>query len=360
MAGAGWTTFDALQGGCKDSKNGIDCNNYEKKKDVYMSGGPVAGGLSDGNYFFAVLVPGYQNGGFLEGADGNLSDETKGKTKGDGKKCGDNISMRTFTVANHEITVYAGDHKTGTSPNGKFIIQLMPYCNTSNNGGVYILAICQVGATSPSQCKYDAFRVRKDKPHDPPTLFPVISGLKYYDANVNGQYDAGEVGLAAWPINVSSVVTDTVFTAVDGTFSVELVEGAYSVAEVQAGYPWIQTGNTVNQTVVTGGATASLNPNMSYAVGVVDNSTVSGLNFGNVCLGLNGGGHTMGFWSNVNGQALFDGGDLALLVNLNLRNDNGTHFDPATYGEYRTWLLAATPPTWPTCSRPSSRPWPST
>jgi hypothetical protein len=64
-----------------------------------------------------------------------------------------------------------------------------------------------------------------------------------------------------------------------------------------------------------------------------------------VCLG-GGGGHTLGFWSNKNGQATMnDGGttdpELALLSSLNLRNANGTNFDPANYAAFRTWILSA-------------------
>lgn len=341
VAGAGWTTFDAKQGGCNDGPNGINCNNYNSKGDVYMSGGPVKNGLSDGTYYFAVLVPGYQNGGFLEGADGNLSDTYKGKTKGDRAQCGDDISERIFQVQSHAIVSYTGSHKVGTTLNGKTIIQLMPYCNTSNNGGVYILAICPVGATSPSECKYDAFRISKCKKNCESKVpnFPMLTGMKYYDANANGQYDQGEAGIGGWSINVTDVITTVVLTESDGTFAVEVVGGSYLVEEQQRPMPWMQTGNVVDQTTTSGGATVSLDK-MTYLADVVDNSSVSGLYFGNVCLGA-GDGHTPGFWSNQNGQALFSSDDLALMVSLNLRNDSGQHFDPATYTEFRTWLLGS-------------------
>jgi len=339
VAGAGWTTFDVKQGGCNDGPNGIDCNNYESKNDVYMNGGPVSHSVSDGWYYFAVLVPGYQNGGFLEGADGNLSDETKGKTRGDHFRCGDSITERTFQVENAEIVNYAGSHKTGTSPNGKFIIQLMPYCDTSNNGGVYILAVCVVGAAKSSECKFDAFRVAKVKGKKVPPEFPQISGRKYYDANGNGQYDVGEVGLV-WPLTLSGVVDETIYTGSDGTFSLEVIEGTYSLYEQNPVFPWIQTGNVVDQTVVSGDASVVLE-DKRYSLNVSDDSSVSGLNFGNVCVGA-GGGHTPGFWSNQNGQALFGADDLAMLVGLNLRNADGSHFDPASYEEFREWLLGST------------------
>ena len=61
--------------------------------------------------------------------------------------------------------------------------------------------------------------------------------------------------------------------------------------------------------------------------------------FGNYCT-VPSNGRTLGFWSNRNGQSLIDGGDLALLVSLHLRNADGSGFDPATKTQLRTWLLA--------------------
>ena len=64
----------------------------------------------------------------------------------------------------------------------------------------------------------------------------------------------------------------------------------------------------------------------------------TGNNFGNVCLGP-GGGHTLGFWSNKNGQRMIDSGDLSALSALNLRNPSGGAFDPTSASQLRTWLL---------------------
>lgn len=147
--GAAYTTLDATALGCLDNPTGVVCNHYTAKDKVYVSGGPVAGGLSNGSYYFAVLVPGSQNGGFVDGADGNLSSPFDASTS------------RTFTVADGQISAYGGTHATGTSLNGKLIIELFPYADTTNPGGVYILAVCQVGATSPRQCKFDAFKVEQ-------------------------------------------------------------------------------------------------------------------------------------------------------------------------------------------------------
>ena len=44
---------------CKNSQ--VNCNIYGIKPDVWLNGGPAANGLGpDGEYFFAVLVPGGQ------------------------------------------------------------------------------------------------------------------------------------------------------------------------------------------------------------------------------------------------------------------------------------------------------------
>jgi hypothetical protein len=53
------------------------------------------------------------------------------------------------------------------------------------------------------------------------------------------------------------------------------------------------------------------------------------------------GGKTLGFWSNKNGQSYIGSGDLLMLRNLNLRNKNGSAFDPANYNALKTWLLKA-------------------
>ena len=45
-----------------------------------------------------------------------------------------------------------------------------------------------------------------------------------------------------------------------------------------------------------------------------------------------------GFWGNKNGQALFGADDLASMVSLNLRNANGTIFDPSSYSVFNSWL----------------------
>ena len=355
-AGAVYTTFDDTQGGCLDSSNGVNCNHYESKADVYMSGGPTRGGfnLSDGEYFFAIVTPGEQNGGFLDGARGNLSDATMGGTDGD-MGIGDDVSQRTFTVSGNEIVNYEGSHFLGTSPGeaGRTIIQLgrvldeastdpldATFDDTDNPGGVYILVVCETGATTPAGCKYDAFKVEEEPELPTPGL---VEGGKYYDANTNGQLDAGEVGIANWPIAWTDGAFGTLYTGEDGTFSLAFTEDTYTFSEDQAGWPWMQTGNLTDQTSTLGGSSASLDQDMIYTVTVVDDSTTSGIYFGNICVGP-GGGHTLGFWSNKNGAAVLsvDAGWMSALSALNLRKADGSSYDPSTYSTFRSWLLNAT------------------
>lgn len=152
LAGATFTTFDANAGGCLDSPNGINCNHYTSKRRVYLSGGPTNGSLDDGLYFFAILSPGNPAAALSDSAPGNLSGAA-----------GSPMSQRMFRISNGDIVPgsQAAGRGTGTTLNGRFIIQAIPFADTPNPGGVYILAVCTKGATGPRDCKYDAFKVEE-------------------------------------------------------------------------------------------------------------------------------------------------------------------------------------------------------
>ncbi len=342
VSGATYTTFDAAIGGCRDSKNGVNCNNYESKPAVYMSGGPSAAGLSDGEYFFAVLTPGTQRFAMPDGSHGNLSDTTASRTQGDSGG-GDLVANRTFRVEGHEIVSYSGGHALGTSPNGRKIIALAPFDDTDNPGGVYILAVCASGATSPSECKYDAFRLNvsadpQTGTAEPSQALPVIRGMKYYDRNANGRYDAGEVGIGRWPIVFRDGVSDTLFTEQDGRFEAEVTPDTYFVAENTGEHPWLQTGNIVDQTSASDTAAATLN-DKTYTLTVSDGGRIDNVYFGNLCLGA-GGGRTLGFWIRERADCVSEA-DLRQLTGLALRDAAGRDFDPCSYDELREWLVSA-------------------
>lgn len=155
VSGAGYTTVDETvdgSGHCKNGNPNVNCNSYDGKRYVWLNGGPTANHLGpDGQYFFAVLVPGRQpdpnDSSPVSASDKNLSDDY------------DTYANRTFTVTNGEVGSYLGTHDYDPLEQK---IRLLPYSNTSNPGGVYILAICSLEdgyPVDPRSCKYDAFKV---------------------------------------------------------------------------------------------------------------------------------------------------------------------------------------------------------
>jgi len=142
---------------CLNGNPGVNCNIYTDKQFVWMNGGPVAAGLGDGTYFFAVLEPGGQGGG-------SSGDPNDGTAKNLSSPF-DPYTNRTFSVSGG-VVAYGGTHDQDGS-----LIRLMPYADTGNPGGVYIMAICSLAnapeaaianlpGVDPSDCKYDAFKIQ--------------------------------------------------------------------------------------------------------------------------------------------------------------------------------------------------------
>ena len=154
LAKAAFTTFIDAEQCLHGSGNGINCNHYASKPGVYMNGGPVGNVLPDGEYYFTVLVPGSQNGGYVDDAPGNLS------TPDGGDK-----DARKFSMVNGEVVNEGTHFSDDGTPNGKHAIQLWPFDDTTNNGGVYILAVCKWFEDrwpTPRECKYDMFKVDEE------------------------------------------------------------------------------------------------------------------------------------------------------------------------------------------------------
>lgn len=312
----------------------VNQNLYDKKTDVYLNGGPKPGhcdnlsaGLPEGDYYFQVTDP---------------SGQTLLST--------DDISCRMFHVdKSGKISNYVSgggsctDHDTGgPTPCEGITVQLYPYSDTPNPGGVYKVWVTPVGKYDPSAgsfgfieawSKTDVFKVKESV--KPPQEVATITGYKFYDTNTNGVKDPGEPGIANWLINLyqgaspGDIPFDFDYTDATGLYVFEVAagSGAYTVCEVIPPPPpvgtatWIPTTPTCVQ--VTAGTGA-----------------IQGPNFGNVCLGP-GGGLTLGFWSNKNGQKLITSSDLLALKNLCLRNASGQDFDPGNALNLRTWLLGA-------------------
>jgi hypothetical protein len=275
VSGAGYTTVNPAADGpnhCKNGNPGVNCNIYDDKRHVWLNGGPAANGLGpDGQYFFAVLVPGGQPDPNDGGAK-NLSDDF------------DAYTNRTFTVTGGEVSAYGGSHDQQVP-----LLRLYPYADTTNPGGVYIMAICSLGRgypVEPRDCKYDAFKVQRGAAK----VQAVLSGAKYLDGNKNGQRDAGEPGLKDWAIHLtgSDGTNVTLMTNGAGNWSYTTSAHApsagtttYTISEVQQS-GWVQTGNTVDQSMAMGGASVALAA-FTYTVTVPNNavSAVEELLFGN-------------------------------------------------------------------------------
>ncbi|MCW2753134.1 MAG: hypothetical protein JWQ32_545 [Marmoricola sp.] len=127
----------------------INCNAYTDKADVWLSNLP--GALADGTYFFAVIAPGSQANP-NDGSPGQLST--------------DSHTDRTFSVSGGVVT------STGTHLSENNRMQLFPFSDTPNGGGVYIAAVCSLASypAAGGDCKYDAFKVGADTPD---TAFPL-------------------------------------------------------------------------------------------------------------------------------------------------------------------------------------------
>ncbi|HEY5730911.1 MAG TPA: hypothetical protein VIS72_12730 [Anaerolineales bacterium] len=238
VSGAAFTTFNAhVDGAGKDvcKQTAINCNHYGAKEYVWLNGGPTANGLGpDGDYFFAVLEPGGQPNPNDQGMlpDKNLSDDY------------DCYQNRIFTVTNGEVAAYAGNYDCSTAGYPGYIqfrhwldngmngpkpnweppyIRLFPYSDTTNPGGVYIMAICSLDEgypVDPRDCKYDAFKVRKGKL---PYSF-MLSGMKFQDTYADGVKDSTAVdpGLSGWTITIKGTgpdgqpIDETVITGTGG------------------------------------------------------------------------------------------------------------------------------------------------
>ena len=277
---------------------GVNLNIYGDKGDVYLDGGPAhpgAAGLPDGEYYVQVTEP----DGTVLGTSVGTADETPVVVAG-----GEFASCYQLSA----ILEKASDASPG-------------YDDTGNAGGEYKVWVSNVSTFDNNSTKTDNFKVKEGGS----TAQAELSVIKFYDANANGLNDDGIGNLiTGWKVRIQDGIDFIRFTPVD----IILDPDEYTVTEFDAVETnWFHTTPTsVIRNILAGGS-----------------ETVE---FGNVCVGA-GGGLTLGYWSNKNGQATMnDGGslypELGLLSGLNLRKADGTAFDPANYAAFRTWILNAT------------------
>lgn len=302
LSGAAFTATDVLAGtgaclnGKPDSNGDVNnCNLYQIKQDVWLNAGPVSGQIGPGTYFFAVVAPGGTNNP-NDGSAKNLSSPV------------DPWQNREFTINADGSISYSGTHVFDTTENK---IQLFPYNDTPNHGGVYIMVVCAVpaspnpvsgvGAPGATACKTDAFKVEASS--TPVVVNSVFTGTKWLDSDGDGVFSPTETGLQGWTIDISTVsggVTTpvtSVTTDASGSWSYTTPDTSptsgtteYQFCEVlQTG--WLQTGpnatdaTTANGTA-TGGATVALDTSPGtdcYDVTVPNNaqSTAGSLDFFN-------------------------------------------------------------------------------
>lgn len=276
---------------------GVNLNIYANKGDVYVDGGPAhpgAAGLPDGNYYVQVTDP---SGATVLGKSSTAVVSVSG---GEFAQC--------YQLA--DIVDSAGSGFTAKS-----------YDDTPNAGGEYKVWISTDPSFTNSETKTDNFKVKNGgecEPECPPPPQAELTVNKFYDANANGINDDGQY-ITGWKFNIHDGIEWDRFTPI----TMVLDPDEYVVTEATpVESNWFgTTENPVEVTLEAG-----------------DDKTVE---FGNVCVGA-GGGLTLGFWSNKNGEKQFNvGTDLTLMKELNLVDGAGKAFDPANYAKFRTWLLSA-------------------
>jgi hypothetical protein len=258
--------------------SGVDLNIYSSKDAVYLNGGPTGGGpgLPTGNYYVRVSAPGGLLLGYTATAiaivnpDGNFA--------------------QCYQLS--AILLKASDNTPG-------------YDTTTNPGGEYNVDVSMDPDFGGGTIKSDNFKVKEDEIPPQGTL----QVIKYYDADASGTLTVGDTPIVGWEVRVGGQADfgTTYETKMTPVSIIDLAPGCYSALEGDA-TNWIHTNASIqSKSVVSAGTTT--------------------IEFGNVCLGA-GGGLTLGFWSNKNGQALITGAQLCTLNAFNLRNANGTAFDP--------------------------------
>lgn len=162
----------------------VNCNAYDSREDVWLSNLPQ--GLPDGDYFFAVNDPGTQ------------STPNDGET---GLLSSDSHLDRSFRIQAGTVVVLGLD--PARIENGR--VQMYPFDETSNGGGVYIASVCSLDdyPAAGSDCTHDAFKVGPGDPE--PALPPTVSKTA----------EGGYTTTYAWTIDKS--VDDSTLSATSGT-----------------------------------------------------------------------------------------------------------------------------------------------
>ena len=263
---------------------------YASKLEVYLDGGPGpnapkgAAALPDGPYYFQVTDP---SGKVLLSEDpakcrkvqiegGVIVKLLNEGATYPGGKGGKDIPCHEQYNDIDGVAGPAGHHDLNTDvdygdpPDNARVVQLMPFLDTPNNGGVYkawiipaeIYELTGNPETMPVQMtgkdkklgfapdpgfdahkyiKTDNFKAKGKPPCPYP---PMLIVKKFHDANRNGVWDAGEEEVTGWKIDVTEPVgnTNTRYTKVEvlaelGPWTVKeaLPENVYQTAALLDG-----------------------------------------------------------------------------------------------------------------------------
>lgn len=290
----------------------VNGNIYDTKMDVYLDGGPVKQGPAlPSNQMFYVQVTAPD--GTVLGSSLTNTNQRPVVTDSAGTVSG---CLQLYSIVSQSQTVPG-------------------FADTPNPGGEYKVWVSLTSDFNPNTSKTDNFKVRTSNPA--PGQGSIIV-KKFYDANTDGiQNDiTKEPYINGWLVTLMK--EGMLIKQTPATYTDLAVAGGvtYTVQEYQPiQNNWVSTRPApvnaetpyyLNQTTV------NLSPNYL-------SETVL---FGNVCTGA-GGGSTLGYWSNKNGQetinkagwdTIFDG-----LTAKNLVNADGTPFDPVSHDQLRAWLL---------------------
>ena len=258
----------------------VNGNIFQAKCDVYLDGGPGpnapagAAGLPDGDYYFQVTDPSGQ------------------------------VLLSTDPVANRQFRVLggvivglsgAGNHVTGVDiDQGAATIQLCPFLDTPNNGGVYKVWVTPiqdfVGDPNlvdngyapgyfhgflPPASKTDNFKVKHRG------QLPCLTIIKFYDANGNGVRDGNGPNaepLLNWPVIVldpnGAEIQGQLFTSVT---LCNLVPGTYRVIEAATDNPIFTY--AVTASILDGVSITPPSQEVLVQIGTSDRTLI----FGNTC-----------------------------------------------------------------------------
>jgi len=233
-------------------KNGhqVNGNIYKDKCDVYLDGGPgemapvSSASLPEGWYYFQVTDP-----------------------SGKELLSTDDISDRQFYVNINGVITAAISHPTNEDKGegkdyGAVVVQLCPYSDTPNNGGVYKVWVTRQEDYNPGSgrhgfipalCKTDNFKVAKKPPEQ------YLTVKKFKDCNANGLPDDGpQQWISGWGLLITPpnnpVIDDEVTP-----YSEWAWPGLWTVQELPRDN-WIQTGliiDGISQDVVSDTATVT-------------------------------------------------------------------------------------------------------